>query len=83
MDSLTIFLTTFRWSKRRIRKKVPTKGKVVHNSVSPEIEPGGIVFPSQNNNIIYICLAYCKPCGNWKFLAVRWVGFDDPLRVSC
>jgi hypothetical protein len=45
-----------------------------------EAKPGGIIFPSQNNNIIYIRLAYCKPCGNWKFLAVRRVSFDDPSR---
>jgi hypothetical protein len=28
--------------------------------------------------IFCVRLAYCNPCGNWKFLAVRLVSFDDP-----
>jgi hypothetical protein len=52
--------------------------------VSPGIKLGGVVFPSQNNNSnILRLVAYCNPCGNWKFLAVRRVKFDDPSQVSC
>jgi hypothetical protein len=36
----------------------------VHVHVLPGIEPGGIVFPSQYNNIIHVRLAYCNLCGN-------------------
>ncbi len=30
-----------------------------------------------------VYLVYCRPCGKWKFLAVRWVNLGDPSWVSC
>ncbi len=51
-------------------------------SLSPGIEHDSIVLPRQNNNIVPCLLGVLQTCGN-LFLAVRRVGLDDPLRVSC
>jgi hypothetical protein len=32
-----------------------------------------VIFPSQNNNIVQCVFGVLRPCGNWKFLAVRQV----------
>jgi hypothetical protein len=58
----------------------------IHNfyscaTVSPGIEPGGIVFPSQN--IIYIRLSVLQTMCELEILAVRRVSFENPSRVSC
>ncbi len=48
-------------------------------------ESNPVVSSSPVKTIILYCvyLAYCRPCGNWKFLAVHRVGFNDPLQVLC
>ncbi len=51
--------------------------------VSPGIEHGESSTPVKIIMLFCVYFVYCRPCGNWKFLAVHWVGFDDQSQVSC
>ncbi len=50
--------------------------------VSPGIEPGGIVFPSQNNNIVLYSFGELQTMWELEIFSSAPGWFDDPLRVS-
>jgi hypothetical protein len=49
--------------------------------VSPGIEPGGIVFPSQNKNIVFYLFDVLQTMWELEIFSSARVSFDDPLRV--
>jgi hypothetical protein len=51
--------------------------------ILPGIEPSGIVFPSQNNNIVLYLFDVLQAMWELEIFssAPRWL--DDPLRVLC
>ncbi len=51
--------------------------------VSPGIEPSGIVFLSQNNNIVLRLFGILQTMWELEILSSAPGWPDDPLRVSC
>jgi hypothetical protein len=57
--------------------------KYGYSIVSLGIEPDGIIFPSQNNNIVLFLFGILQAMWKLEHFSCARVDFDDPLRVLC